>query len=159
MKTGALVLAAALASALSGCAVAAVGRPIPPEQVRTIERNVTTLEQARERFGEPWRRTPGASDHLGPLPGYPDPGLETWRYRYVASHPRRRALEFCDSFDLGTLTGLFISCSRTRLEQELSLVVDQRVVTSYTYESREVLHEVYEPRIVLTPPHDPGGLR
>jgi hypothetical protein len=139
-----------IAGLLGGCAVQAVGRPLPPAEVRAIERNVTTLEQVRERFGEPSRVTTDAA------------GTETWRYRFVSRHSGRLQRMFvCNSIGvLPVLLGAGSSqrigtppynpnerpCSPTRLEQELSLVSDGGVVTGYTYDSRQVLLEFYRLR-------------
>ena len=147
-----------VASLLGGCAVPAVGRPLPPGEVRAIERRVTTADQVRERFGEPSRVTLGAA------------GIETWRYRFVSGHRGRlQAVFVCNAF--GVLPTLLMGssqrtgtppynpnerlCSPMRREQELSLLIDGGVVASYTYESQMVLLGDYRRRTVLTPPTVP----
>src|SRR5262245_38167283 len=133
----------ALAAALTACSVASVGRPIPVERVRTLERTVTTLEQVRERFGEPGRTRPG------------DTGTEIWEYGYVSRQPSRLTLWLCDNglhpsrliTVITDITGrggaartppynpsdpfAYRGCSPAHLEQQLMLIIDQGVIASY----------------------------
>lgn len=78
MKLKTLIPALALL-ALTACAQ--VGKPFPEQNVLAIKKGVTTKEEVRRLFGEPWRT------------GYED-GEQTWTYgdyRYTVLGQRQNA--------------------------------------------------------------------